>query len=236
MTLYHGASIVTSGLTMMLDAANLRSYPGSGTTWSDLSGNGNDGTLQASPTYSSSNLGYFGFNGTSNYVSTITLLSSPGPQIFSLSVWFQTGTASGHKIIGYENRQTGTTSTLADRHLYVGTDGLLYFGVYNSGFFYATTPNTINDNKWHYAVATYSNVTTQLLLYVDSALVASGSTSAAYAYAGYWRIGSYKNGDWTNGVDGYFPGNISNAQIYNQVLTAAQVAQNFNAHRGRYGI
>ena len=67
MGLGHSPSVVTSGLVLALDAGNTKSYPGSGATWTDLSGNGNTGTLQNSPTYSSANSGYFTLNGSTQY-------------------------------------------------------------------------------------------------------------------------------------------------------------------------
>jgi len=71
MALAHSPRIITSGLVGCWDAGNTKSYPSSGTTWSDLSGSNNTGTLQASPTYNS--LGYFTFNSASSqYVSTTT--------------------------------------------------------------------------------------------------------------------------------------------------------------------
>jgi len=66
--MYTGPNIVTSGLVLQLDAANTKSYPGSGTTWTDLSGNGNNGTLTNSPTFSSANGGIFTFNGTNQFI------------------------------------------------------------------------------------------------------------------------------------------------------------------------
>ena len=68
MGLAHSPRIVTDELVLALDAGNTKSYPGSGTTWTDLSGNGNDGTLLNSPTFNSANGGYLDFDGTNDYV------------------------------------------------------------------------------------------------------------------------------------------------------------------------
>ena len=69
MAISYNPSSVTSGLVLCLDAGNTKSYPGSGTTWTDLSGNGNTGTLTNGPTYSSANGGSFVFDGTDDYAS-----------------------------------------------------------------------------------------------------------------------------------------------------------------------
>ena len=73
---FAGPEIAESGLVLALDAGNLKSYPGSGTTWTDLSGGGNTGTLTNGPTYSSANGGSLVFDGTNDYIS---LSSSNGP-------------------------------------------------------------------------------------------------------------------------------------------------------------
>jgi hypothetical protein len=223
--------VVQSGLVLNLDAGVSASYPGSGSTWTDLSGSGNNGTLRGSPipTYSSDNGGFFTFNGTNNEVTTTTQFTNP--QTFSIGAWFKTSTASGNKIIGFENAQTGTGSFQFDRHIWIGTDGKLNFGIYSGGGVIATSPLTYNNNTWHYVIATYGGEGTTMRLYVDGVSVATNIANAP-AYNGYWRIGAYQS--W--GLSGYFPGSISNVVIYNRGITAAEVSQNFNALRGRFGI
>ena len=68
MTIGYGPTVVTDGLVLALDAADRNSYPGSGTTWTDLSGNGNNGTLDNSVTYTSNNGGGLSFDGTDEIV------------------------------------------------------------------------------------------------------------------------------------------------------------------------
>ena len=67
MALHHSPRIVTSGLVLALDAADRNSYPGSGTTWTDLSGNANNGTLTNGPTFNSANGGSIVFDGTNDF-------------------------------------------------------------------------------------------------------------------------------------------------------------------------
>lgn len=212
---------------------------GAGTKFNDLSGNSNNGTLLNNPVYSRLNNGYFIFDGVSNEVTTTTQFTNP--QTFSIGAWFKTSTASGTKIIGFENAQTGTSSSGYDRMIYIGTDGKLYFAVYSStvgGARYAISPLTYTDNNWHYVLATYGGEGTTMRLYVDGESVATQSANSADTnYAnGYWRIGGYRLSGWTNAINGYFTGNISNAHVYNRGISATEVTQNFNALRGRYGI
>ena len=85
MALAHSPRIVTDGLALCLDAGNTKSYSGSGTTWNDLSGNGNTGTLTNGPTYSSDNGGSIFFDGTNDYVSLVDNLGDP--QQFTIEFW-----------------------------------------------------------------------------------------------------------------------------------------------------
>jgi hypothetical protein len=232
---YYTGSIVSSGLILYYDAGTPISYSGSGATWTDLSSAVNTGTLQNSPTFSYDAGGSFIFNGTNNEVTTTTLYTNP--QTFSIGAWFKTSSASGKKIIGFESSQTGTGSASYDRQIYVGSDGKLYFGVFDGAAArYATSTFTYNDNNWYYVVGTYGNNGTTMTLYVNGASVATGTASAAQNYNGYWRIAGYRAATWTNASDGYFPGSIGAAHVYNVGLTASQVLQNFNAHRGRFGV
>ena len=95
MGLSHSPSLVLSGLTLCLDAANTKSYVGSGTTWTDLSGNSNTGTLTNGPTYSSANGGSIVFDGTNDYAtisfnSVFNVTSNP----FTVIVWNKKNTSS----------------------------------------------------------------------------------------------------------------------------------------------
>jgi uncharacterized protein (TIGR02145 family) len=205
-----------------------------GTSANDTSGNGNAGTLTSGPTWVPGKYGSgVNFDGTNDEITTTTQYTNP--QDFTLSVWFKTSAASGHKIVGFENPATGTTPTSVDRHIYIGTDGKAYFGWYtDSGTVHLITSlSAVNDNKWHHAVATHnsSNVAT---FYIDGVLQGTGS-GAAEVFNGYWRIGSYGlGGAWTNSSAGYFSGQIDHVRIYNYARTPAQVAWEYN-HGGPVG-
>ncbi|RZL04890.1 MAG: LamG domain-containing protein, partial [Pedobacter sp.] len=99
--------------------------------------------------------GAYTFNGTSQYMSTATSIPSPGPSVFSISVWFKTTTTSGGKIVGFGNAQTGTSGNY-DRHIYMNNSGQLIFGVYTGSVKTIKTTTAFNDDNWHNAVAVLS--------------------------------------------------------------------------------
>ena len=97
--MFTGPNIIKDGLVLTLDASSQRSYPGSGTTWYDLSGNGNNGTLTNGPTFDSGNGGSIVFDGTNDYVNGPTTNSVIGNNIslISLSAWVKiTGTGAAY--------------------------------------------------------------------------------------------------------------------------------------------
>ena len=229
---YRHTALVTDNLITHYDFGN-GSYSGSGTTLTDLSGNGNNGTLQAAPTYSALEGGTFLLNGTSQYISTTTSFVNPLAQ--TQCIWFKTTSAAGRKLCGLENAQTGTGATSYDRMIYVGTDGKVYAGVYDGAVRTAISNTTLNNNIWHHAVFTFTG--TLCTLYIDGFPQTTTATSVAVgAFTGWYRIGSYATTSWTNGASGYFSGTIGPFQLYNRVLTSDEVSMNFNEGRIRFGV
>lgn len=229
-----GKSIVRDSMTLFYDFSLSQCYPGSGTTVTDLSGGSNNGTLQATPTFT--NTGHFSFVGASSqYISTATSFTNPGP--YTVAVWFRTSTASGRNMINFENTQTGTTATGYDRMLNMGTTGVVRFGNYDGTTDVAVSPTTLNNGAWHYAVGTYGGESTTMRLYIDGASVATATSTTTQSYTGWWRIAGYKAASWPTGMgDGYYTGDIGAVMVYSKGLTAAEVSQNFEAMRGRFNV
>jgi hypothetical protein len=169
------------------------------------------------------------FNGSDNRVYTAT--SYANPQVFSLSFWYRTAFKNGKKIIGFENTQNNASATSYDRNCYVGTNGYLYFGVNDSGTTkYATYSVDTSDYMWRHVVATYSNITQELRLYINGNLQSTTTgVAGAQNYTGWWRIGSYSQAGWTNGADGNFNGQISFPSVYNRLLSIDEIKQQFNS-------
>jgi signal peptidase I len=154
------------------------------------------------------------------------------PQWFSVQIWFSTTTTTGGKLIGFGLAAGGAQSSSYDRHIFMSDNGTLTFGLYNGGYYTATSPAAYNDGAWHLATATFSPGT-GMRLYVDGAQVASNTqTTAAENYTGYWRIGYDNLGGWPGAPSNFhFTGRIAQASVYDRVLTTDEIAGQYLAGR-----
>lgn len=232
MGVYSGTEISEEGLVLCLDAANPRSYGGSGTTWYDLSGNSKNGTLVNGPTYSIDNKGNFTFDGVNDYA---TIPYDSNIMDFSLAqticMWIRPFSGSNSARRNPYNQAYGGPGTLTYEingtiTYYFGTVGgnnWPYVGI-SSGFtisadelsFIAVTRNqTINQTKWYKNGNLYSTQSAG-----GFAATANG-TNPILIGIGY-----------TSG----FLGKIYNCMVYNRALSAQEVEQNFKATRGRFGL
>jgi uncharacterized repeat protein (TIGR03803 family) len=167
----------------------------------------------------------FFFNGT-DFLETTQ--SNTSPQNFTLEGWFDTTTTNGGGLIGF-NLSQGGNGSMYDRMIYMGKDGLLYFGVWLNG-----QPLTVhstaayNDGHWHNVAATFSSSGGESL-YVDGSLVAQNAqATTAENYTGYWRIGSapinWNGANWPDApVNTNFSGALQNVIVSCQPLSAQQV-------------
>jgi hypothetical protein len=240
MAVSSGPDIVDSGLVLALDAADRNSYPGSGTTWTDLSGRGNTGTLTNGPTYSSANGGSLVFDGTNDYVSFNTSSFPSGATSFSVNCfikWSGNGTFTNDVIFSY-----GRDGFNNDVTVWVNNSGFaeLQFGS-DTGKVSSTT--LISTGVWYNICATYDK--TQTKIYLNSVLEGTtnysngniildnnvnGNTGAIGAkISGFGPITSPQR-------YGTFNGNIPLVQLYNRALSATEIQQNFNSVRSRFGI
>jgi hypothetical protein len=203
------------------------SYPFSGNA-NDISGSANTGTVQnAAPLtydrYGAANSAY-NFNGSTQYISTTNASASPGPQNFSISVWFKTSSAGG-LLVGYGSSRTGSSS-MYDRHIYMSDGGQIFFGLYPNAVKTISTTTSYADGSWHHAVATVST-TNGSNLYIDGALMATDAamtTSQVYGANGYWRVAYDNLSGWTSAPSTYFfNGSLDDIAVYSSELTASQV-------------
>jgi hypothetical protein len=225
---YATLNIVTDNLALYLDAGNAASYPGSGSTWTDLVA-AKAFTLYNSPTYSASNGGYLNFDPASTQWADATSLPS------SLSNWT---VEAWHWYAGTNNNGSPCIVTEA----YAGgpinytvgncTDSSpnLQVGYWDGGSFHPTPQGTVlTAGQWYQVVGTFDGTANRL--YLNSGFVSSTATTSA-AQSGGAGIRLMRRWD----ADQYWGGRLGIVRIYSAALTAEQVAQNFNANRSRFGL
>ena len=225
-----------SSLVLCLDAANTKSYVSGSTTWSDLSRSRNNGTLVNGPTFSSTNNGSIVFDGTNDNVVLGNVLNI-GLNSWTLSCWVKLNTGSGTMGIAGKTSQRSYVGRYA---IFVETSNInaLFQPVGNYTVSTSVTPYV--DGKFHYMVLTI-NRTGFMTLYIDSTSVgtpvsvSSDSGVNLNASTDYFYVGAYGNS--TGQVPALFlNGNVAQVQVYSRALSAAEVLQNYNATKSRYGL
>lgn len=231
MGLSHSPRIVTDGLVLCLDAANIKSYPGSGTTWTDLSSIRNNGTLTSGPTYSSDNGGSFVFDGVDDHIFSFpSRIIGNGSK--TISFFFKTSITSRQSLCEVRNNSTSNGWVFLINRTTAGNLSYLPIGAGTVGIERAAG---ITTNVWYNACATFDEATTTAILYLNGMQVGNAVTNATIGtdLAGY--NGSIAKPD-APALSVYFQGSIAQASIYNRALSSAEIQQNFNALRGRFGI
>lgn len=237
------SQVVTSGLVLLLDAADRNSYPGSGTVWRDMSGNGNNGTLTNSPTFNSANGGSIVFDGTDDYVITAAG-STPTLNITSqitLESWI-TSTALANSLHGDGINSKGTSS---DNNSGVYETVLIQSGSINYPFFRmrigSTTPVynpkdiPINLNQIYQFVSTYNGNIMRIFINgreSGTGLVQTGNIEANTQQLTVGTRFIFRGG----GNDSFFSGRIYSNKIYNRALSASEILQNYNAQKTRFNL
>ena len=199
----------------------------------DESGKGNNGTLHGGPglvadRFKVAGKAYY-FDGIDDYFSTTTLYPSPGPQLFSISIWFRTTTSTGGKLIGFGDKESGE-SAKRDRHLYMNNNGQIYFGTFpDRAIRTVNTTEMYNDGLWHHVVASLSPAGMEL--YVDGILKASNpNIVSAENYGGYWRIGYDALNTWpSEPASRYFKGNLDDIFLFEKRLSPKEIEMLYRA-------
>jgi hypothetical protein len=228
MAIRGGPDIVDDGLVLALDAGNKKSYPGSGTTWTDLSGNGNNGTLVNGPTFDGANLGSISFDGVNDYVNGPSI-SSTFTGNMTAEAWIKVTASPGDwvRVVGTGNSNGASINRTFG--LWYSVDRRLLWQRYG-----ATDPSihptlpTLSLNTWHHVVATTSG--TSHALYLDT--ISIGTATAT----GPWPVSNQAVTIGFAGFHTYTTSNISNVRLYNRALTPNEILQHFNATRSRFNI
>jgi Concanavalin A-like lectin/glucanases superfamily len=220
--------IVTDGLVLCLDAADTKSYPGSGTIWYDRTKNKYNGTLTNGPTFNSGNGGHIVFDGTNDYVSISSI--NPTVSAFTCETFFQWSTIENDKnslfSLCYEYPNKGY---LIRQNNIGSVNGKIIVWSDNGTETYVISTQTLLTATWYNLTVVQNSGT--CLIYINGVLDSSqalanpvlGTTSNTF-------IGSRA------GTGAYLNGKVAISKIYNRVLSASEVLQNFNAQRKRFNV
>jgi hypothetical protein len=211
--------IPTSGLTLYVDAGLSASYSGSGNQWNDLSGNNNTGTLQNSPTYSSSDGGVLTFNGSNQYTSFSSPTNIPiGNSNYTISVWFNAASIGGNAFVGWGN--FGATNQVTALRLY--NTGFIHYWWGND----LVVPTSLSTNTWYHVVARFNGTNREIWL--NNVKIGNDTPSGHNVpNANNLRIASSNGGE-------YFNGKISNVEIYNRAVSDLEIGELYNDFTYRF--
>jgi hypothetical protein len=237
-TLSGGPNIVTDGLVFNLDAANVKSYPGSGTTWRDLSRSGNNGTLTNGPTFSSANGGNLVFDGIDDYIITPNSTTLNITSTITLESWIKS-TALANSSHGDGIFSKGLS---ADNNSGVYETLLIQSGGINYPFFrmrigvttpaYSPTNIPITLNQLYHIASIYNGSIIRIFVNGVESGTGLSTTGTIQSNTQELTLGVR----YIRGSDSYFNGNIYSGRIYNRALSATEVLQNYNATKTRFGL
>jgi len=221
-----GPNVSESGLVLCLDAADKNSYPGTGTTWTDLSGNNNNATLTNGPTFNTSGIGNILLDGVDDYISVEnnTILN---PSNVTVSIWVKRN--------GYQS----SIGSFIRRNY---NDSYAIFATYNAdtsffriydGTTYPSSPTIVLPlNTWINIVGTYDGA--NIKIYKNGIFSGQTANTTSISY-------SSSNTQMTIGRDDPFSGrymsaNYGTVMVYNRSLTDAEILQNYNSTKSRFGL
>lgn len=228
----YNSRAVSNGLLLYIDAANTRSYPGSGITWYDLSGNNRNVILYNTPTFASTNQGSLDFDAGSSEFGTF---ASPSDlSVFTCEAWFKVNTTplsttvqaiitqsfpGANTRINYSLGFNGANNTGA-------YDGKINGGFWN-GTWRLTAGFTPTVGVWYHTAVTYDGST--IIQYQNGVSQSTLNYAATPTGSG---SSSYIMRRWDDA--NFLDGNLAILKLYNRALTASEILQNYNSTKGRF--
>jgi hypothetical protein len=218
-------SIITDNLLVHLDAQNINSYNGNGTTWTDLRGNYN-GTMYNSPTYNSGVPYNIQLNGTNKYIDFGSFFSF---NYFTISLWVNAAGSQNTYADIFDNNHTGDRNFVCQQN----ADNL---NQYEFSMIGATTYSnsglfTLSTNTWTLLTFTFDGSVARS--YKNGSLNGTGGSMTPNWYTPYFRLGCW-GGFGT--LARFWNGKYGNLMIYNRALTASEILQNYNVQKSRFGL
>ena len=229
-------AIVTNGLVLNVDAGFTPSYPTTGTTWYDVSSGGNNGTLTNGPTFNSSNNGSIVFDGADDYVTIPNF--NYGRTTFSAESWIMyTANTSGYKVGAVGSWVSGNSAQNQFLLFSEGAGGIAPGWAYlaitspTGTDFFVRDSNYMLINTWYQLCGVFDG--SSLKIYLNGELKNTnniGSTVTVYNNNKPIEIGSFASGNYNTQCK------VATTRLYNRALSEAEVLQNYNAQKGRFGL
>ena len=236
MASFAGPNLINDSLMLSLDAANTNSYPGSGTTWFDMSDKGNNGTLQNGAVFDSGNKGTISLDGTNDRIDVAyspTLAFSNG--IISSEIWLYVDSLTTNFPLICK-RGNGATNNDRPYVFEINSGGYIRWILCDdgSGITVCDTDVLIEAGNWYQIVATHNNSNAKV--YINGVEVKSVSSSITALETTNNNILTRIGFRHTNSGTLYGDGKVAVARMYSKTLTALEVRQNYMALKGRFGL
>jgi len=228
MASFGGGEIVTNGLVLALDAANTKSYPGSGTAWADKSGLGNNSTLVNGPTFNSGNGGYIISDGINDYVDCGLASAGSASDNITFGGWFKSINGTLPYCRGRDGRGNGWSAAIS-----YSSNKFSYSVVTTSAGAASYGTTSIGNypiSMWYHTMCTWKNGIGGEL-YVNGIFDNSFSTATTNLRTSTdgWVMASI-----TTGL--FYSTNIATFTLYNRALTSQEILQNYTAQKPRFGL
>ena len=214
-----GPDMVQDGLVLSLNANDRLSYISDSTTWNDVSGQGNNGTLTNGPTFNSANGGSIVFDYSNDYVKINSFADILSKTTYTKTAWFYMNSYKYNIVSG------GNTALHA--FWMAGTNKLS--AGHNNSWQIVTSSTSLLLNTWYFGAVTF-NTTTGWCLYVNGNLESTSSSTTTFTGTGGILIGAF------NDAQNLWDGRIANVTVYNRVLSLQEIKQNYNATKSRFNL
>lgn len=237
MAVRYNTSIPNNGLIFLVDAANVKSYPGSGASWKDLSGNGNDMTLVNAPVFDGGDKSIY-FNGVDEYATTdaSNINSVLDTSSYTASCWARPNVFDGERYF-FSHGESYDTDKIKWGMAVNSNTFRCWFEAQDDADYYISSSGiqTLQVNTWNHFAITYDGGNNTWKMYINSVLIDSVVTAQQPSSIDHpIVIGCRTNSGNTR--QNFFNGNISVAHYYNRVLSDSEISQIFYAYRSRYGV
>jgi hypothetical protein len=223
-------TIITSGLVLYVDASNAASYPGTGTTWYDLSPNGYNGTLSGNATYNSGNGGYISLQSNTGYIDFGLSSAGSSTSAYTWGGWFNVPSftnipmARGNDMTGgFPNGWNLATVFLSNA--FNASIVTSVPGIAQTNASYSSSPSS---NIWYNHIAVW-NPGVSLKVYINGVLRATTNTSNT-------NLRSSGTGWNSSNSSTKYNASYGSMVVYNTVLSDADILQNYNVTKTRFGL